>query len=167
MAPQANRIDELANRYQADPDEIVRQLDALPLVSLEPHEREAWYHLRGVMETRRGQASKAVAYFEQGLAEFPNSGWLNFGLGQEHERAGRVESMLECFRKVRLEDAGARAVLAVSRYLYLWDRIVDADAAIQPLFDVIYKLGPPSPRGIRVIRLGRRPGLDQRSPARL
>ncbi len=99
-----------------------------------------WYRARGIVEFRTNHRARAREIFEEGVAQFPTSGWLNYGLGQEYEAQGRIDEMADCFRHVRLEQAGSRTVLAMARYYYLWNRFELGQHVIQPIFDRYYEL---------------------------
>jgi tetratricopeptide (TPR) repeat protein len=108
--------------------------------SLASGEREMWYRARGIVEFRTNHRARAREIFEEGVQQFPDSGWLNFGLGQEYEAQGRIEEMAACFRRVRLESVGSRSVLVMARYYYLWNRFELGQRVIQPIFDRYYEL---------------------------
>jgi len=120
--------------------ELGTELDRMNRRSLAARDQEVWFHVRGIAEYRLSRRRQACEIFEAGLKEFPNSGWLNYGLGQEYEFQGRIDEMSVCFTRVRLSDVGSAAVLAIARYYYLWDRFDLAQQAIQPFFDAYYRL---------------------------
>jgi len=99
-----------------------------------------WYRARGIVEFRTNQRARAREIFEEGVRQFPTSGWLNYGLGQEYEAQGRVDEMAACFRHVRLERVGSPTVLAMARYYYLWNRFELGQLVIQPIFNRYYEL---------------------------
>ena len=103
-------------------------------------EQEMWYRARGIVEFRTNQRDRAREIFEEGVRQFPASGWLNYGLGQEYEALGRIDDMAACFRHVRLEQVGSPTVLAIARYYYLWNRFEHGQRVIQPIFDLYYDL---------------------------
>ena len=103
-------------------------------------EQEMWYRARGIVEFRTNQRARAREIFEEGVRQFPTSGWLNYGLGQEYEAQGRVDEMAACFRHVRLERVGSPTVLAMARYYYLWNRFELGQLVIQPIFNRYYEL---------------------------
>jgi tetratricopeptide (TPR) repeat protein len=103
-------------------------------------EQEMWYRARGIVEFRTNQRVRAREIFEEGVRQFPGSGWLNYGLGQEYEAQGRIDEMIACFQRVRLERVGSPTVLAMARYYYLWNRFELGQRAIQPIFDRYYQL---------------------------
>jgi hypothetical protein len=103
-------------------------------------EQEMWYRARGIVEFRTNQRARAREIFEEGVRQFPTSGWLNYGLGQENEAQGRVDEMAACFGHVRLEQVGSPTVLAMARYYYLWNRFELGQRVIQPIFDHYYEL---------------------------
>ncbi|HVS07002.1 MAG TPA: hypothetical protein VHK65_12700 [Candidatus Dormibacteraeota bacterium] len=103
-------------------------------------EQEMWYRARGIVEFRTNQRVRAREIFEEGVRQFPTSGWLNYGLGQEYEAQGRIDEMAACFRHVRLEQVGSPTVLAMARYHYLWNRFELGQRVIQPIFDHYYEL---------------------------
>jgi tetratricopeptide (TPR) repeat protein len=107
---------------------------------LDSADRERWYHARGIVEYRTHQHERARQIFAEGLGTFPDSGWLNYGLGQEYEYQGRVDEMARCFGRVRLGDVGGAALLAIARYYYLWDRYQLGQQTIQPIFHAYYQL---------------------------
>src|SRR5438067_6107990 len=103
-------------------------------------EQEMWYRARGTVEFRTNQRDRAREIFEEEVRQFPASGWLNYGLGQEYEALGRTDEMAACFRHVRLEQVGSPTVLAIARYYYLWNRFEHGQRVIQPIFDLYYDL---------------------------
>ena len=103
-------------------------------------EHEMWYRARGIVEFRTNHRARAREIFEEGVGQFPTSGWLNYGLGQEYEAQGRIDEMAACFRHVRLEKVGSPTVLAMARYYYLWNRFELGQVVIQPIFDRYYDL---------------------------
>ena len=103
-------------------------------------EQEVWYRARGIVEFRTNQRDRAREIFEEGVRQFPASGWLNYGLGQEYEALGRIDDMAACFRHVRLEQVGSPTVLAIARYYYLWNRFELGQIVIQPIFARYYDL---------------------------
>jgi tetratricopeptide (TPR) repeat protein len=103
-------------------------------------EQEMWYRARGIVEFRTNQRARAREIFEEGVRQFPTSGWLNYGLGQEYEAQGRIDEMAACFRHVRLEQVGSPTALAMARYYYLWNRFELGQQSIQPIFDRYYQL---------------------------
>ena len=103
-------------------------------------DQETWYRARGIAEFRTNHRARAREIFEEGVRQFPTSGWLNFGLGQEYEAQGRVDEMAACFQRVPLKDVGGAGVLAISRYYYLWNRFELGQQSIQPIFDRYYEL---------------------------
>ena len=120
--------------------ELGAVLDRLNRQSLSAPDLETWYHARGIVEYRTDQRTRAREIFQEGLGHFPNSGWLNYSLGQEYEFQGRPDDMAACFQRVRLADVGSAAVLAIARYHYLWDQPALGQQAIQPIFDAYYSL---------------------------
>ncbi|HET9848889.1 MAG TPA: hypothetical protein VFR68_10090, partial [Candidatus Dormibacteraeota bacterium] len=140
--PTPGPIDQLFNEYGAKGrwTELGQALDQLNRTSLERPDLETWYHVRGIAEYRSNQHARAREIFQEGVEQFPNSGWLNFGLGQEYEFQGRADDMAACFRRVRLADVGGPAILTIARYHYLWDQFGFGQQAIQPIFDAYYAL---------------------------
>jgi tetratricopeptide (TPR) repeat protein len=120
--------------------ELGAVLDGMDHRRLPTGEQEMWYRARGIVEFRTNQRARAREIFEEGVRQFPNSGWLNFGLGQEYEAQGRVDEMAARFQRVRLESVGSRSVLVIARYYYLWNRFELGQLAIQPIFDRYYEL---------------------------
>ena len=103
-------------------------------------EQEMWYRARGIVEFRQNHRARAREIFEEGVGQFPASGWLNYGLGQEYEAQGRIDEMAACFRHVRLDRVGSPTVLAMARYYYLWNRFELGQRVIQSIFDRYYEL---------------------------
>jgi tetratricopeptide (TPR) repeat protein len=116
------------------------ELDKLDRKRLPPPEQETWFHARGIVEYRTNQRRRAREIFEEGVRQFPESSWLNFGLGQEYEFQGRIDDMAGHFQRVRLQAVGGATVLVVARYFYLWGRFALGQQAIQPIFDRYYEL---------------------------
>lgn len=135
-------IDRLVNEYGRNGrwTELAAALDQMDRRALSAADQAAWYHARGIAEYRRQQRERAREIFEEGLGQYPDSGWLNFGLGQEYEHLGRIDDMAACFQRVRLADVGRAAILAIARYYYLWDHFALGQQAIQPIFDAYYQL---------------------------
>src|SRR6202048_2090516 len=115
-------------------------LDRMERRRLADGEQEMWYRARGIVEFRINQRARAREIFEEGVRQFPPSGWLNYGLGQEYEAQGRIDEMAACFRHVRLERVGSPTVLAMARYYYLWSRFELGQLVIQPIFNRYYEL---------------------------
>src|ERR1700738_57476 len=115
-------------------------LDRIDRRRLADGEQEMWYRARGIVEFRTNQRARAREMFEEGVRQFPPSGWLNYGLGQEYEAQGRVDEMAACFRHVGLERVGSPTVLAMARYYYLWNRFELGQLVIQPIFNRYYEL---------------------------
>lgn len=140
--PASGPIDQLVNQYgpRGRWNELGAVLDQLNRASLSAAELERWYHARGIVEYRTDQRARASEIFQEGLQHFPNSGWLNYGLGQEFEFQGRPDDMAACFQRVRLTDVGSAAILAIARYHYLWDQLALGQEATQPIFDAYYQL---------------------------
>ena len=115
-------------------------LDRMDRRNLPKADQEAWYHARGIVEFRTNHRARATEIFQEGVQQFPASGWLNFGLGQEYEAQGRIDEMAACFDRVPLKDVGGAGVLAISRYYYLWNRFELGQQSIQPIFDRYYEL---------------------------
>jgi tetratricopeptide (TPR) repeat protein len=115
-------------------------LDRMDRRNLPKADQEAWYHARGIVEFRTNHRARAREIFQEGVQQFPASGWLNFGLGQEYEAQGRIDEMAACFDRVPLKDVGGAGVLAISRYYYLWNPLELGQQSIQPIFDRYYEL---------------------------
>src|ERR1700737_868758 len=135
-------IDRLVEEYgrQGRWAELGGVLGGMDRHHLTDPDQEAWYHVRGIVEYRLNQRDRAREIFEEAVQQFPNSGWLNYGLGQEYEFQGRIDEMAGCFERVRLADVGGAGVLAIARYCYLWDRLAQAQRAIRPIFDAYHDL---------------------------
>jgi tetratricopeptide (TPR) repeat protein len=140
--PAPGLVDRLVNEFGRTGRwaELATALDRLDRQQLPPGEQEAWYHARGIVEYRTGQRRRATEIFEAGVERFPESSWLNFGLGQEYEFLGQIDDMAERFQRVRLEAVGGDAIMAIARYYYLWGRPDLGQQAIQPVFDAYYQL---------------------------
>jgi hypothetical protein len=63
--------------------ELGAVLDRMDRRRLADGEQEMWYRARGIVEFRTNQRARAREIFEEGVRQFPTSGWLNYGLGQE------------------------------------------------------------------------------------
>ncbi|HXM52726.1 MAG TPA: hypothetical protein VN913_05540 [Candidatus Binatus sp.] len=131
-------VDEYGPRGQWTELGIV--LDRMDRRRLADGEQEMWYRARGIVEFRTNQRARAREIFEEGVRQFPTSGWLNYGLGQEYEAQGRIDEMAACFRHVRLERVGSPTMLAMARYYYLWSRFELGQLVIQPIFNRYYEL---------------------------
>jgi hypothetical protein len=137
-----NDIEGLVDEYgrKGQWSELGAVLDRIDRRRLADGEQEMWYRARGIVEFRTNQRARAREIFEEGARQFPTSGWLNYGLGQEYEAQGRVDEMAACFRHVRLERVGSPTVLAMARYYYLWNRFELGQLVIQPIFNRYYEL---------------------------
>src|SRR3989440_8258937 len=135
-------IESLVDQYGAKGKwkELGVVLDGMDRRGLPAPEQEMWYRARGIVEFRTNKRARAREIFEEGVRQFPASGWLNYGLGQEYEAQGRIDEMVACFARVRLEQVGSPAVLAIARYYYLWNRFEQGQVVIQPIFDRYYDL---------------------------
>jgi hypothetical protein len=135
-------VDRLVDEYgpKGKWTELGAVLDQMDRRRLPRSEQESWYHARGIVEFRTNHRARATEIFEEGVQQFPASGWLNFGLGQEYETQGRIDEMAARFQRVRLEHVGKGGVLAIARYYYLWNRFELGQQAIQPIFDRYYEL---------------------------
>ncbi|MBN1855160.1 MAG: hypothetical protein JW829_20685 [Pirellulales bacterium] len=113
-----NRIDALANRLQQEGklDQLESQLDKFDPRSLEEAERESWYHLRGIVPFQQGNRQLAFKRFQEGVRQCPDSGFMIFSLGQEHEFRGETGQMFECFDKALFPKVPAQYALAEARY---------------------------------------------------
>ena len=81
--------------------ELGAVLDRMDRRSIPPDDQVAWYHARGIVEFRTNRRARAREIFQEGVQQFPTSGWLNFGLGQEYEAQGRIDEMAACFSASR------------------------------------------------------------------
>src|ERR1700687_2174667 len=137
-----NDIEGLVDEYgpKGQWSELGAVLDGMDRRRLADGEQEMWYRARGIVEFRTNQRARAREIFEEGVRQFPTSGWLNYGLGQEYEAQGRIDEMAACFRHVRLERVGSPTVLAMARYYYLWNRCGVGQVVIQPIFNRYYEL---------------------------
>jgi len=135
-------IERLVDEYGAKGQwrELGDLLDQMDRRRLADGEQEMWYRARGIVEFRTNHRARAREIFEEGVRQFPASGWLNYGLGQEYEAQGRIDEMIACFQHVRLDRVGSPTVLAMARYYYLWNRFELGQRAIQPIFDRYYEL---------------------------
>jgi hypothetical protein len=120
--------------------ELGAVLDRMDHHRLPASEQEMWYRARGIVEFRTNQRARAREIFEEGVRQFPASGWLNYGLGQEYEAQGRIDEMAAYFWHVRLEQVGSPTVLAMARYYYLWNRGEQGQVVMQAIFDRYYDL---------------------------
>jgi len=141
-APGDNRIDALANRLQQEGriDELESELAKFDPTALEGAEKESWYHLRGIEPFRQGNRPLAFERFREGVRQCPDSGWLLFSLGQEHEFMGEIEQMFECFGKAMFPAVPAQCALAEARYAYLWNRTDKGWSYVEPLMPVYFDL---------------------------
>src|SRR3989304_8255928 len=87
-----NRIDALANRLQQGSriHELESELAKFDPDSLQDAEKESWYHLYGIVPFQQGNRPLAFERFQEGVKQCPDSGFLLFSLGQEHEFRGET-----------------------------------------------------------------------------
>ncbi len=140
--PGENRIDALANRLQQDGriDQLESELAKYDPTTLKGAERESWYHLHGIVPFQKGDRSLAFQRFQEGVQQCPDSGFMLFSLGQEHEFRGEKDRMFECFDKALFPKVPARYALAQARYAYLWDRNDKGWSYVEPLMPVYFDL---------------------------
>lgn len=138
-----NRIDKLANRLQAEGriEDLERELQQFNPQQLKGAEREAWYHLWGIVALQRGDHAEALGRFSEGFSACPESGMIAFSLAQEFEHLGQVPRMLELFDAFHFPQVPANYALAQARYAYLWDQPQKALQYTMPILDAYYKLG--------------------------
>ena len=104
-----SEIESLVDQYgpKGQWKELGAVLDGMDRRHLAAGEQEMWYRARGIVEFGTNQRDRAREIFEEGVRQFPASGWLNYGLGQEYEALSRIDEMAFCFRHVRLEQVGS------------------------------------------------------------
>lgn len=137
-----NRIDALANDLQQEGkiDQLESELGKFDPRSLEGAERESWYHLYGIVPFREGNRPLAFERFQEGVRQCPDSGFMRFSLGQEHEFRGETRQMFECFDEARFPKVPAQYALAQARYAYLWGRSDKGWSYVAPLLPVYFEL---------------------------
>jgi hypothetical protein len=120
---ETNRIDELANDLsrKGKIDQLEKQLLKYKPNKLNAKEKESWYHLYGIIPFRNGNRQLAFERFIAGTAACPDSSYLQFSLGQEHEFRKNKQEMIECFDKTSFPNIPSSYILAEARYCYLWD----------------------------------------------
>lgn len=131
----SNRIDELANRLQQAGaiGRLEEELKRFDPETLDGVEKEAWYHLYGIVPFRVGNRALAFERFQEGLRQCPGSGFLRFALGQEYEFRADVHNMFACFDQAKFPSIPAKYALAQARFAYLWSRLDKALSYIEPL----------------------------------
>lgn len=137
-----NRIDAMVNRLHEEGliDQLENELQKFDPRSLEGAERESWYHLYGIVPFQQGNRPLAFERFQEGVRQCPDSGYLMFSLGQEHEFQGNTEQMIECFDKTLFPKVPAQYALTQARYAYLWDRTDKGWSYVEPLLPVYFEL---------------------------
>ncbi len=88
-----------------DLDKASQELD--PLASHKPASSELTLAL-GRLAAARGQDDKAVAYLRDALKLAPKKGPIFYELGRLHERQGRLQAAVDCYRKALDEAYGAQ-----------------------------------------------------------
>lgn len=140
--PDVNRIDALFERLQQEDkfDKLESELGKFNPNKLKGEEKEAWYHLHGIIPFQQGNHPLAFERFRVGVKECPDSSQLIFSLGQEHEFRGEVDQMFECFDKAIFPKVPASHALFGARYSYLWSRTDKAWSYVDPLIRVYLDL---------------------------
>jgi hypothetical protein len=141
-SPGENRIDALANRLQQEGkfDQLEAELGKFDPNSLAGSEQESWYHLHGIVPFQQGNRPLAFKRFQEGVRQCPDSGFMHFSLGQEHEFRGEADQMFECFDKALFPKVPAQYALAQARYAYLWGRTDKGWLYIAPLIPIYLDL---------------------------
>ena len=134
---------DLANRLNAGGrhDDIERELEGLDVAQLDDDELEAWHRMRGIAAFERGDRELARERFEVGMARFPESAYLAFSVGQEYEYLGQVDRAFELFERAPFPSVPSGFVMAQARYAYLWNKLAEGVALLQPLVDAYWDLG--------------------------
>ncbi len=140
--PGENRIDAIANRLQQEGkiDQLEAELGKFEPNSLKGPERESWYQLHGVVPFQQGNRPLAFERFQEGVRQYPDSLFMLFSLGQEHEFRGETDPMFECFDKALFPKVPAQYALAEARYAYLWGRPEKGWSYVEPLMPVYFDL---------------------------
>lgn len=145
-SPPKDKITILADQFlneednEGDKEAFKSALERLSPKELTESEKERWYHLRGALAFQLGRRDEALKIFYEGTKLFPESDLLQFSLGQEYENLGKIQEMLLCWEKVRLENTGSRFILAMARYLYLWGFPDKAQNKLDSIFKAYAKL---------------------------
>lgn len=141
-APNADRLDALANRLQAEgrSGDLEAELGRFDPKSLQGVEKESWYHLRGIAAFQRNDRPLAFGRFQEGVEACPDSAKLVFSLAQEHEARGEIDAMIEGFDRAKFPKIFARYALAAARYAYLWDRPDKGREYVEPFFPIYFQL---------------------------
>lgn len=140
--PNADRLDALANRLQAEgrTADLEKELGRFDPVTLKGVEKESWYHLRGIAAFQRNDRPLAFARFQEGVEACPDSAKIAFSLAQEHEVRGEIDAMFEGFDRAKFPKIYANFSLAAARYAYLWDRPDKGRAYVEPFFPIYFQL---------------------------
>lgn len=140
--PGDNRIDAIANRLQQEGKikHLETELAKFDPNSLEGAERESWYQLHGIVPFQQGNRLLAFERFQEGVRQCPDSAFMLFSLGQEHEFRGEIDKMFECFDKALFPKVPAQYALAEARYAYLWGRTDKGWTYVDPLMPVYFDL---------------------------
>ena len=141
-APKENRIDALANQLQREGkiDRLESELLKFDPNQLEGAEKESWYHLYGIIPFQDGNRPLAFERFRDGLKQCPESGYLHFALGQEHEFRGESSLMFDCFEAAIFPRVPPQYAVVESRYAYLWDQPQKGRAYLEPLLPIYLDL---------------------------
>ncbi len=134
---QSNRVDALANELQQEGriKDLEHELERLDYSSLSKIEKEAWWHLYGIVAFQDGHDNEALQRFQEAYNKFPNSAQIRFSLGQQYIRTGDIEKGFSLFKTCRFPDVSREYALAQARYAYLWDRHEDGKLFLRPFFD--------------------------------
>jgi tetratricopeptide (TPR) repeat protein len=137
-----NRVEELTKPFfeKRDHASMTAALDGLDRKGLSSDELAAWFEIRGAAAFQLGRRDEARRVYEEGLAAFPKNGNLRFGLGQEREGVGDIDGAIALWRGLDYQSVTGAHLGVIARYLYLWDRFVEARQALRPTFDAYDKL---------------------------
>lgn len=140
--PKQNRIDALANKLQQEHRiaDLEAELLRFDPKSLEGAEKESWYHLYGIVPFQQNNRVLAYKRFQEGIAHCPDSGFLLFSMGQEHEFRAEIDQMLQCFDKAKYPRVPPQYALAQARYAYLWNMHDKGWAYVESLIPVYFDL---------------------------
>ena len=86
-----SEIESLVDQYgpKAQWKELGAVLDGMDRRHLAAGEQEMWYRARGIVEFGTNQRDRAREIFEEGVRQFPASGWLNYGLASSRSEVRR------------------------------------------------------------------------------
>ena len=140
--PSENRIEAIVDRLERKGKigKLETELGKFDPALLEGVEQESWFEMLGIAAFQQGNRPLALERFKEGVRQCPDSSFMLFSLGQEHEFRGETVQMFECFDRALFPKVPAQYALAEARYAYLWGRSDKGWSYVEPVMSVYFDL---------------------------